>query len=211
LVLSEFENLFKLSIEGLFDASHHVLHHQNLVSFGIVTEQLEGIVKEGPLLFVENLFCLLCLHCHLLFFLLLSLLFLFLLFFSGSHDQRLNHTSIHHVFIAIGLITALRISSFLLFLLSTTQIEQYLQCSLLLFTQFSQLVIEDHEIILEAVDRLQLHLHPIPCYLLQLSCKDLVSQYLYTTFLSDLKTFSKDIKKSTLCPLLPPSRAIRDR
>ena len=55
------------------------------------------------------------------------------------------------------------------------QVEYDLKRSFLFSTNLAKLVVIGNEIILQAVDGLQLHLHSIPSYLLQLFCQNFIS------------------------------------
>lgn len=89
-----------------------MLHEDDLISLGVVCEELEGIVEEGPFLFIEDLLSHLGLHGHLFLFLLLALLFLLLFALGTSQDQGLHHSTIDDVLINVEIVTALGVSAF---------------------------------------------------------------------------------------------------
>jgi hypothetical protein len=139
-----------------------VFHEDYLVSLGVVGKELEGIVEQRPLLFIEDLFSDLCLYCHLFLFLLLALFLLLLFALCANQDQGLHHSPIHYILIDVEIVAALGVSALLFFLLGTTQVEKDLQGPFIFLADLAQLVVEDNEVILEAIDCLQLHLHAVP-------------------------------------------------
>ncbi len=100
-----------------------MLHEDDLVALGVVSEEFEGVVEQRPLLLVEDLLSCLSLHSHLLLLLLLTLLLLLLLPLPPAHYQRLHRSSIHHVLIDVEVVTAFRSPLLLLLLLGSTQVE----------------------------------------------------------------------------------------
>ncbi len=45
LILPELEHLLEFLVKGLLDPDDHVLHHDDLVAFGVVGEQFKGVVE----------------------------------------------------------------------------------------------------------------------------------------------------------------------
>jgi hypothetical protein len=148
-----------------------VLHHDDLIPFGVVRVQFERVIEERPLFLIEDLLVEFDLSQILFFFLLFLLIIFFLLFLISidhiSQDQRLDDASVHNILVAVVVIVEFRLSFFEFSLLSSPEVEYYLDHSSFFFSYLSDLVVEQYVVVFQTVNGFEMNTHAVPSDLLK--------------------------------------------